>query len=163
VHVYEHFPVRFWNQWLDDRQPTIMVQPLQEGTPAKDILSATALAHTEGFSGVQGETSVSLSPIWSPDGREIVFTATTERWNSAFAHVGYHIYRLPAGGGAEPKVVTPAVGEYKETVFAPDGKSLFFKYAIEDGEVYHLDRLHRVTWPTAGEPTLVTHNFDREL
>ena len=26
VHVYEHFPVRFWNHWLDDRQPTILVQ-----------------------------------------------------------------------------------------------------------------------------------------
>ena len=25
VRVYEHFPVRHWNQWLDERQPTIMV------------------------------------------------------------------------------------------------------------------------------------------
>src|SRR5262249_41375905 len=76
VRVYEHFPVRHWNQWLDERQPTIMVQPLEdEGSGAHDVLSATALARTPGFSGVQGESSVSLDPQWSPDGTEIVFAA----------------------------------------------------------------------------------------
>src|SRR5207253_9362895 len=53
VHAYEHFPVRYWNRWLDDRQPTIMVQSLQEGATPKDILSSTALAKTIGFSGVR--------------------------------------------------------------------------------------------------------------
>ncbi|MFX5693362.1 hypothetical protein ABTE17_22035, partial [Acinetobacter baumannii] len=79
---------RFWNQWLDDRQPSIWLQPIQDGSVAKDILSPTQLAHSSGFSGVQGETSVSLAPIWSPDGKEVIFIATTERWNAAFAHVG---------------------------------------------------------------------------
>jgi dipeptidyl aminopeptidase/acylaminoacyl peptidase len=163
VHTYEHFPVRFWNQWLDDRQPTIMVQPVQDGSSPKDILSSTAFAHTSGFSGVQGETAVSLSPIWSPDGKEVVFAATTERWNAAFAHVGYHLYRLPATGGAEPAVITPAAGEYKEPAFAADGKALFFKYAPIDGEIYHLERLQRLPWPAGGESTPVTRDFDREV
>jgi dipeptidyl aminopeptidase/acylaminoacyl peptidase len=163
VRTYEHFPVRFWNQWLDDRQPTIMVQSLQEGAAAKDILSPTAFAHATGFSGVQGDATVSLSPIWSPDGKEVVFAATTEHWNSAFSHVGSHLYRMPAEGGAEPKVITSAVGEYKEAVFAPDGKTLFFKYTLEDDEIYHLERLHRIAWPAGGEPALVTRDFDREV
>src|SRR5882672_2702021 len=46
VRVYEHFPVRYWNQWLDERQPTIMVQPIEPGSSPKDILSASALART---------------------------------------------------------------------------------------------------------------------
>jgi dipeptidyl aminopeptidase/acylaminoacyl peptidase len=163
VNVYEHFPVRFWNHWLDDRQSTIMVQSLQEGASPKDILSPTTLAHTGGFSGWEDDTSVSLSPLWSPDGKEVVFIATTERWNSAFSHVGYHLYRLPAEGGTEPKLVTPAVGDYREVVFAPDGKTLFFKYAVQDGEIYHLEHLQRVAWPAGGEPTLVTRDFDREV
>ena len=161
VHVYEHFPVRFWNHWLDDRQPTILVQSVQEGSSAKDILSPTAFAHTTGFSGVQGETAISLAPIWSPDGKEVVFAATTERWNAAFAHVGYHLYRMPAEGGTEPKAVTPASGEYEDAVFAANGKALFFRYAPEDGEIYHLGRLERVPWPAGGEATAVTHDFDR--
>jgi dipeptidyl aminopeptidase/acylaminoacyl peptidase len=163
VRVYEHFPVRFWNQWLDERQPTILVQPIADGSSAKDILSATAFARTPGFSGVEDETSVSLQPIWSPDGSEVVFTATTERWNAAFAHVGYHLFRVRADGGAEPQTVTPAPGVYREAAFAPDGKALYFKYAPQDEEVYHQALLERMPWPAAGEARGVTRDFDHEV
>jgi dipeptidyl aminopeptidase/acylaminoacyl peptidase len=164
VRAYEHFPVRYWDQWLDDRQPTVLVQSLEEGAVAKDILSPTALAHSAGFAGAPaGETAVSLSANWSPDGKEVIFTATTERWNSAFAHVGFHLYRLPADGGAEPRVITPASGSYGQAMFAPDGHSLFFKYAPQDSEIYRLERLMHVAWPAGGEASLVTHNFDHEV
>jgi dipeptidyl aminopeptidase/acylaminoacyl peptidase len=163
VRVYEHFPVRYWNQWLDERLPTIMVQSLQEGASARDLLSATALARTPGFSGVEAETSVSLDPLWSPDGTEIVFAATTERWNAAFAHVGHHLYRVTAEGGSEPRVLTPASGVYRDATFAPDGKALFYKHAALDGEVYHQERLQRLVWPAAGAAVDVAHDFDREV
>jgi Tol biopolymer transport system component len=162
VRLYEHFPVRYWNQWLDERQPTIMVQAIEPGSTPKDILSATALARTAGFSGPETETSVSLAALWSPDGHEVLFTATTERWNAAFAQVGYHLYRVTAEGGAEPRIVSPASGDYEEAKFSGDGKSLYFKYAPQDSEVYHLPHLNRVAWPAGGEPTQVTRDFDRE-
>ena len=160
VRTYQHFPIRYWNEWLDERQPTVMVQDLEPGAKPRDILSATALAKTTGFSGVEGETSISLSPIWSPDGREIVFSATTERWNAAFAHVGYHLYRIPAAGGAEPRRVTDAGGEFQEAQFSPDGRTLFFKHEVQDAEVYHLPRLSRVSWPAGGAVTEVAPGFD---
>ncbi|HVP32257.1 MAG TPA: S9 family peptidase [Steroidobacteraceae bacterium] len=164
VRAYEHFPVRYWNQWLDDRRPTLLVQSVEEGSSARDILSPTALARSAGFDGAaQGENPVSLSAIWSPDGSEIVFAATTERWNAAFAHVGYRLYRLRAGGGAEPQPISAAAGVYTEASFAPDGHALFFKYAPQDEEIYHLPRLERVGWPAGGEATLVTRDFDREV
>jgi dipeptidyl aminopeptidase/acylaminoacyl peptidase len=164
VRAYEHFPVRYWNQWLDDRRPTILVEALEEGASAKDILSPTAFARNAGFDGAaQGENPVSLSAMWSPDGKEIVFSATTERWNAAFAHVGYRLYRMPAQGGAEPAAVSPAPGNYAEAMFAPDGHSLFFKYARQDAEIYNLARLMRINWPAGGEPTLVTRDFDSEV
>jgi len=165
VRTYEHFPVRFWNHWLDERQPTIMVQALGEGSKAQDVLSATALARTSGFAGfapAEDETTLTLGALWSPDGREIVFTATTERWRAAYANVGFRLYRVSSGGG-EPRLVTAAAGTYRELAFAPDGKALFFKYALEDEELYHLERLERVAWPSGGEATLVTRGFDREI
>jgi dipeptidyl aminopeptidase/acylaminoacyl peptidase len=161
VRTYEHFPIRFWNQWLDDHQPTLMVQSIEPGSMPKDILSATALARTPGFSGTETESSVTLAPLWSPDGHEVVFTATTERWHAAFAHVGYHLYRMAAEGG-EPTLVTPGAGEYQEAAFSPDGKSLFFKYELQDSEVYHLARLNKMAWPAGGAASLVTRDFDRD-
>lgn len=162
VRTYQHFPIRYWNEWLDERQPTIMIQSLEPGAKAKDILSGTALAKNTGFSGVQGETSISLSPVWSPDGREVVFSATTERWNAAFDHVGYRLYRMPADGGAEPRAVTPAKGEFGAPQFSPDGRWLYFRFEVQDAEIYHLGRLSRVAWPGGGEPQLVAKGFDRE-
>jgi len=163
VRTYEHFPVRYWNQWLDERRPTLLIQETAPGSVARDILSPTALAHQSGFYGAnEGDGGASLAPLWSPDGNEVLFTATTELWNSAFAHVGYRLYRMAAAGTGEPTRVTPAVGEYEEARFSPDGKALFFKYAPQDEEVYHLARLNRIAWPKGGAAQLVTRDFDAE-
>jgi len=162
VRTYEHFPIRYWNEWLDERLPTIEVVSLEPGAKPKDILSPTKLAHTPGFSGPEGETAISLSPVWSPDGKEVVFSATVERWNSAFSEVGYQLYRLPADGGAEATPVTTAKGGFRPPVFSPDGKSLYFAFSRRNGEVYSLPRLEKVAWPAGGEPDLVAKDFDRE-
>jgi dipeptidyl aminopeptidase/acylaminoacyl peptidase len=161
VRTYEHYPIRYWNEWLDERQPTLEVQSLEPGSKAKDILSPTKLAHTPGFSGPEGETSISLSPVWSPDGKEVVFAATVERWNAAFSQVGYQLYRLPAEGG-EATPVTSAKGSYRAPAFSPDGKTLYFIYEPHNAEIYNLARLSKVAWPAGGEATVVARDFDRE-
>lgn len=161
VRTYEHFPIRYWNEWLDERQPTIEVQSLEPGAKPKDILSGSKLARTSGFSGAGTETSFSLSPIWSPDGKEVVFNATAERWTAAYADVGFQLYRVPAEGG-EATAITAAKGDYDGATFSPDGKWLYFNYGPQDAEIYHLGRLSRVAWPGGGATSLVARDFDRE-
>jgi dipeptidyl aminopeptidase/acylaminoacyl peptidase len=161
LRAYEHFPIRYWNEWLDDRQPTILVQGLEPGAAPRDILAGTALVKTPGFAGVEGETSQSLSPVWSPDGKEVVFIATVAKWTAAYANVAYQIYRAPAQGG-EPTPAVATKGDYGVPAFSPDGKWLFFIHASQDGEVYNLPRLMKTPWPGGGAATLVTKDFDRE-
>jgi dipeptidyl aminopeptidase/acylaminoacyl peptidase len=166
VRTYEHFPVRFWNEWLDEKQPTILVQSLAAGSTAKDILSGTALAKTPGFSGSlgqEGDTRVSLSPIWSPDGQEIVFSATTDRWQAAYSFVRHHLYRMAATGTSEPREVVAQSGDYDSAAFSPDGRKLFFLWEPQNEEVYNLPRLESTEWPAAGSATLVARDLDRAV
>ena len=162
VRTYEHFPVRFWNEWLDERQPTLMTQALDQDS-AKDILSGTALAHQPGFYGSENDSGVTLSPQWSPDGRDVVFIATTQRWNAAAAQVGYHLYRVAADAAGEPSAITPTPGDYADEKFSADGKSLYFTFAVQDEEVYHLQRLYKIGWPAGGDAKLVSREFDRDV
>ncbi len=92
----------------------------------------------------------------------MVFTATTERWNAASGPVSYHLYRMAAEGGAEPTIISPASGDYDAATFSRDGRTLFFKYAPQDSEVYHLAKLSKVAWPAGGDGAPVTREFDRE-
>ncbi|HZN12348.1 MAG TPA: S9 family peptidase, partial [Blastocatellia bacterium] len=39
--VYDGFPIRYWDKWLDDTQPHLFVQALEPGAPAKDLLAGT--------------------------------------------------------------------------------------------------------------------------
>ena len=162
VRVYEHFPIRYWNDWLDDWRPTLFVQDLADGASAVDVLSPSKLAKAEGFGGsAQGDGGVSLSPLWSPDGREILFTATTERWNAAFARVNFGLYRMPAAGG-EAARVTPKPGEFGDIKFTPDGKTLLFKFNTQGEAIYDLAHLNRIAWPAGGAMTAVAPDFDRD-
>jgi dipeptidyl aminopeptidase/acylaminoacyl peptidase len=162
VRTYEHYPVRLWNEWFDERQPTIMTQALDQ-TSARDILSGSALAHQAGFYGSDSGDGVTLSPQWSPDGREIVFIATTQRWDAAAGRVGHHLYRTASDGAGEPALITPNPGDYANEKFSADGKALYFTFAVQDEEVYHLQRLYKTPWPTGGDAKLVARDFDRDV
>jgi dipeptidyl aminopeptidase/acylaminoacyl peptidase len=162
VRTYEHFPVRFWNEWLDERQPTVMTQPLDQDSP-KDILTASKLAQQSGFGGSETDGGVTLAPQWSPDGHEVVFIATTERWNAAAADVAYHLYRVTADGTSEPTVIAPMPGDYAEEEFSADGKALYFKFAAQDAEVYHLQHLYKVNWPAGDAAQQIDREFDRDV
>ena len=163
VRIYDHSPIRFWNRWLDDRRPTIMVQSLEPGAKATDILSRTDFARSDGFAGDLNEGGETLSPVWSPDGKEIVFIATQQKANAAHGHVNYRIYRLPAAGGVEPRQVSTSSGSFDELQFSPDGGSLFVRFAVQDEQVYHLAKLKRYDWVRGGELADVLPGFDREV
>ena len=47
--VYEGFPIRRWDKWLDDMQIHVFVQSLEPATKAKDLLAGTKLVAEPGF------------------------------------------------------------------------------------------------------------------
>jgi len=163
VRVYESFPFRFWDRWLDDLRPHIFVQELGENGKARDLLAGTKLAAMPGFEGTRSTGDSELEAVWSPDGSSIVFTATTDRHRSAFAPTTFQLYRIPATGG-EPEALTQGPDSHTKPRFSPDGKALYAYHSRRgDTHLYSLTRLVRLDWPGGGAPKLVTGAWDRSV
>jgi dipeptidyl aminopeptidase/acylaminoacyl peptidase len=160
--VYDSFPIRNWDRWLENTQRHVFVQPLETGKPARDLLAGTKLVATPGFGGVSGSSGHNLQPVWTPDSRSIVFTATVNSNEAALAQVRTDLYQVDASGG-EPKKLTSGSGSYARPAFGPDGKALYATFEKHGDRVYNVDRLVRFAWPAMGAPSNLTAEFDRSV
>jgi dipeptidyl aminopeptidase/acylaminoacyl peptidase len=160
--VYETFPIRHWDHWLDDRQIHPFVQELREGALAKDLLAGTKLSGEVGFGGGLVNAGQSLNMAWAPDGQSLVFSATVNRTGAAYEDVTYRLYQVPAGGG-EPKAITSGKVSYDMPVFRPDGKALYAISTEEGDKVYYADRIAMFSWPDVGAPAVITASADKTV
>jgi dipeptidyl aminopeptidase/acylaminoacyl peptidase len=162
AYVYDGFPIRYWDRWLDDKRPTLLVQAAEPGSPARNLLAGTKLAASPGFDGASTTSGSTLQPVWAPDGKSIVFTATTERNAAAYSLVSTHLYRVAADGG-EPEAITSGKDSYSVPMFRPDGKALYAQVERRGPKVYSHTRLAMWTWPNPGQPKWVSPGWDRSV
>jgi len=163
VRSYDSFPIRQWDRWLDDQQTHLALQPLEGKSPAKDLLAGTKLTATPGFSGSPAEGSRdAIDAVFSPDGKWIVFPATTAKNTAAYAEVPVGLYRMPVTGG-EPELIAKEAGGYARPRFSPDGKSLYAVFEEINGEVYNLNRLVAFDWPSMASRRVLTAKSDRSV
>ena len=160
--VYDSFPIRNWDKWLEDTQPHLFVQALEPDAKATDLLAGTKFVGARGFGGSLGTSGDEINAVWSPDGTSIVFVATQYRNVSAYAASNTLLYRTSPTGG-EPVAITSGKNSYGQPTFSPDGKTLYFNISPETERVYNLTRLASLPWPQAGEPRILTQSFDRSV
>ncbi|HEU0120289.1 MAG TPA: S9 family peptidase [Bryobacteraceae bacterium] len=161
--VYDSMPVRYWNAWLDGSKPHLFVWEM-EGSAPIDLLAGTTLMDSPGFTGVRSGLSsdTSLQPVWSNDGREIVFVATVNQNEMMTAETETHLFRVSREGG-EPQRLTQSGSSYGHPQYAPDGSAI---YALSDRtptaqRPYSLTRLVRLS--AGGAPQILTAGFDRSV
>ncbi len=159
--VFEQFPVRHWDRWLDERRPTLMLQALGDGSEARDLLAGTQLRRAAGFGGDLDNDGDIIEAAWSPDGSTIVFTATVARDQSARAVVEQGLYAMPASGG-EPRRITGDEASYSQPRFAGDGSALYARSTPNTRLAYNHDRLVRFDWANPS-PRAVAPGFDRSV
>jgi dipeptidyl aminopeptidase/acylaminoacyl peptidase len=160
--VYESFPFRFWDRWLDERRPHVFVQTIGEAK-AKDLLAGSKLAAREGFDGTRGVGDGDLEPVWSPDGQWILFNATANKDTGAYAPGTTHVYKVAVTGG-EPEAITAGAHSYSRPQFRPDGKALYVAYSARaDERLYSLTRMAKLDWPGHKEPKMLTGAWDRSV
>jgi dipeptidyl aminopeptidase/acylaminoacyl peptidase len=160
--VYEGFPIRYWDKWLDELQMHLFVQDAQPGSKARDLLAGTQLADQPGFAGNTTLLGQSLEAVWAPDGQSIVFVATTQRNRAAYANVSTHLFQVGLGGG-EPEALTSGDSSYSKPAFRPDGQALYYVVTAENEKVYNLDRLGKLSWPHPRNPEILSLQFDRSV
>jgi dipeptidyl aminopeptidase/acylaminoacyl peptidase len=147
IRTFNGFPIRFWDHWLDDKRPHFFVQDLAGDSKARDLLAGTKMAAMAGYSFAESETGEEIDAAWAPDGKSVVFAATTERDTTAYAEASVQLFSVPASGG-EPTVLTEGADSYGAPAFRPDGHALLAKVEKGgDGKVYHQSRVASFPWP----------------
>jgi len=158
--AYDSFPIRHWDRWLDELRPSLMVQAIRNGTPARDLLAASAMRKERGFGGQLANEGDTIDAAWTPDGRGVVFAATTNRHESARAEVASSLWLVDVDGG-EPRRLTGDESDYSSPRFTPDGKLLLAKVQPDSPQwVYTASRLVRWSWPSLGNRSVLTTDFD---
>lgn len=163
VRIYDGFPIRRWDRWLDDVQSRLVVLPADGSAPARDLLAGTALAQSPGFGGAPGEgAGEDLQPEWAPDSQSVVFTATTNANAAAYTEVLTHLYEVQLSGG-EPRALTHGDLSHGKARFSPDGRRLAFTTVAAKGNYYAVTRLASAPWPWHGTSVEVAPAFDRSV
>jgi dipeptidyl aminopeptidase/acylaminoacyl peptidase len=161
--AYDSFPIRHWDRWLDELRPSLMVQAIGSGPPARDLLASSALRKEQGFGGRLGNDGDTIDATWTPDGRGIVFAATANRHEAARAEVKSSLWLVGVDGG-EPRRLTGDEGDYSSPEFTPDGKALLAKVEpATDKWTYTAARLVRWSWPSLGDRNVLTADFDESV
>ena len=161
--VYDGFPIRNWDRWVEDTQPRLFAQPLDPPGSPRDLLAGSKLASGAGFGGVSdGLGTTGLQAVWAPDGQSLVFVAASDSNTAAHSFTSTHLYQVAAGGG-EPRALTTGADSYSQPAFRPDGRALYALYTRQTDRVYNLDRVAMFPWPGPGERTVVTASLDRSV
>ncbi len=164
--IYDGFPIRNWDHWLDERQLRIFVQALDadgnsRGAP-RDLLLGTKLLANPGFAGRLTDTGEEMEIEFTPDDQAIVFAATVNRNRAAYAFTNAELFLQDVKGG-EPRAITQGTASWSLPHFTRDGSTLLAVSEEQGPMVYNPQRLAALSWPNPGKPRIISEGLDRAV
>jgi len=166
VRIFDGFPIRSWDRWLDERQARILVVALDEDGLAsgnvRDLLAGTRLAASPGFAGRQTDTGEEIELDFTPDNQALVFAATTNRNEAAYAFTDSQLFVVNVSGG-EPRQITTGRNNWSQPRFTPDGRTLLAVLETQGSSVYNASHLAALPWPALDKHHVVTDGLDRSV
>jgi dipeptidyl aminopeptidase/acylaminoacyl peptidase len=153
--VYDKAPVRRWDRLLDERRPHLFSVALSGGEPTA-ITLGTELSLPFGSTTPDPERD---DYDISPDGKEIAFTADSDR---SGVEANYDVYTIAAEGGPARNVTAanPA-GDFKP-LYSPDGRTIAYQRQAIRRAYY--DRARLAIYDRAARTgRVVTEAWDRSV
>lgn len=143
AHIADQLMFRHWNAWDDGQRSHLFVVAL-DGTPPKDLIPGARYDVPPGpFGGSEGYG-------WSPDGRELTYTAKDQGRADAWS-TDLNLYAVPAGGGRSTVITAANRGADQNPVYSPDGR--FIAYASQARAGFESDRWRLMLYSRADRTT----------
>lgn len=151
VRTYTGFPIRNWNRWLDNKSPRLYVQTIDQDDQL-DLIGDSELVRQAGFAGSRSSSGARLNPVWSPDGKHIIFSASDNRDRFAFDFTDQDLWMVPASGG-EPTRLTGdsdprGTDSYSSHTFTIDGNYLVATVTPRTEKVFNASTVVVWSWPS---------------
>jgi dipeptidyl aminopeptidase/acylaminoacyl peptidase len=151
AHVAEHLLYRHWMHWNDGKRGHLFVVPADGSAAPRDLTPGANYDVPPDERGGPGDIN------FSPDGKEMCFTAVTDKMEASSTNADLFI--VPVAGG-EPKRITTQQGFDGNPVYSPDGKFIAYHAQLTPG--YEADRWRILLYDrAAGRIENLTETFDR--
>jgi dipeptidyl aminopeptidase/acylaminoacyl peptidase len=141
--VYESFPIRYWDKWLDGKQIRPQQVSLESGV-IRDLLAKHDILKDRGYGGRFAESGEEMDTAVLPDG-SLLFTASRNRNRAAYSFTNTNLYRFDVKSDRLDQLTgntsADAADDYARPTISADGKTLFALRTRRTAKVYNNSEL----------------------
>jgi dipeptidyl aminopeptidase/acylaminoacyl peptidase len=150
--IYDHLLYRHWDHWSEGKRSHLFLTPLDGSTAARDLTPGADYD-------VPPDERGSASDInFSPNGKEICFTAVTDKVEAISTNGD--LFLVPTSGGEAKKITGNNPGFDGNPVYSPDGKYIAYHAQLTAG--YEADRWRVMLYDRqSGKTENISEGFDR--
>jgi len=151
AHVYEQLLYRHWTHWFEGKRSHLFVVPADGSIAPRDLTPGA------NYDVPPDERGGPADINFSPDGKEICFTAVTDKMEAISTNAD--LFLVPVAGG-EPRRITTNPGFDGNPAYSPDGRYIAYHAQFTPG--YESDRWRVMLYDRQmGKNENLSEGFDR--